>query len=109
MQRRPAPASFRRKTLLAFELSGLALMAVCVVFFFSPPPWPIWGYGLVLGGCFVVFLLAFRWSAPPFKCPGCGRVLRRANRKGFDEGEPIRFVCKGCDIEWDTGFHVPDG
>jgi hypothetical protein len=36
-----------------------------------------------------------------FICPTCGQVLRRSTGKS---GEPVAFVCKPCDTEWDTGF-----
>jgi hypothetical protein len=37
-----------------------------------------------------------------FPCPGCGTMLHR--EPGGQPGDPITFVCKTCDTEWDTGF-----
>ena len=41
-----------------------------------------------------------RWRR--FPCPGCRTMLERD--PGGKPGDPITFVCKACDTEWDTGF-----
>ena len=42
-----------------------------------------------------------------FPCPTCGTMLHRD--PDGNAGDPITFVCKPCDTEWDTGFRVGSG
>jgi H+/gluconate symporter-like permease len=78
--------------------------------------------GMVLGSywfrspvCFIVgFVIAVplaivglvrqerRWRR--FPSPGCGTMLHR--EVAGKPGDPITFVCKPCDTEWDTGFRT---
>lgn len=44
----------------------------------------------------------------PFRCPTCGRNLGREDALGTEVGEPIRFVCPACRVEWDTGMVKAD-
>ena len=38
-----------------------------------------------------------------FPCPACRTMLHRDIAREI-RGSPITFLCKGCDIEWDTGY-----
>jgi len=99
--------------MVAFEVAfaigeGLGVGAAVVVYF-SWPNAPIWAYSTALGVGFVISLVIFLRIRPKFKCPQCGKELRRDAMFGMKEGEPIRFVCSTCQIKWESGMSVTRG
>ena len=111
MERRKAPSSYARQTLVAFELwgavgtgSGVGLAALI---YFLWPNAPLWAFGLALGAGFILFLALSIRMRPKFKCPQCGSELGRETALGKEDGEQIRFVCAACQIEWESGTYVP--
>jgi len=37
-------------------------------------------------------------------CPSCGQSIKEPTVVARKGGDPIRFYCSSCDIEWDTGL-----
>jgi hypothetical protein len=113
MERRKAPSSYARQTRIAFDVAGaigcgVGIGLAALIYFLWPNP-PIWAFSLALGVGFILFLVLFFRMRPKFKCPQCGRELGREAMLGKEEGEPIRFVCSACQIEWESGMNVPRG
>jgi hypothetical protein len=79
------------------------------VIYFLWPSAPIWAFSLAFGVGFVLALALFLRLRPKFKCPQCGRELGRETMIGKQEGEPIRFVCSHCQIEWESGMNISSG
>lgn len=99
--------------LVAFEVWGAvgggAGIGLAALIYFLWPGAPIWAFGSALGVGFILFLVLFVRNRPTFKCPQCGRELGRETMLGKEEGEPIRFVCPDCQIEWESGMNVGSG
>ena len=78
---------------LVVKLSGL-----------DPDDHPIGG---VIGGSLMLGLTLF-WAAccRPLRCPRCRRFLRPSPNRRIEHQE--LYVCKRCDIEWDTGVPISD-
>jgi hypothetical protein len=75
------------KALLWRQVAGPYAGAVLLAGFAAL--WPIWLYG-----CRDAFL---------YRCPRCGRRLRRSVRQ--DQLEPsISYLCEDCRIVWDLGW-----
>jgi hypothetical protein len=113
MERRKAPSSYARQTLIAFEVAGaigggVGIGLAALIYFLWPNP-PIWAFSMAFGAGFILFLVLLFRMRPKFKCPQCGRELGREDMLGKVEGEPIRFVCSDCQIEWESGMNVPGG
>jgi hypothetical protein len=43
-----------------------------------------------------------------YHCPSCGQGIRTETIPERTFGDPIRFYCPKCDIEWDTGLRESD-
>lgn len=111
MERRNAPSSYARKTLVAFEVAGaigsvIGIASAGLIHFFWHDA-PIWAFSLAFGLGFVIFIASFVRLRPKFTCPQCGKELGRDDMRGKEDGEPIRFVCTTCQIEWESGMNVP--
>jgi len=39
-----------------------------------------------------------------YSCPACGRRIGHATTQSRSAGDPIRYSCRECGIEWDTGL-----
>lgn len=39
-----------------------------------------------------------------YRCPSCGQRIRHSTIRNRSAGDPIRYYCPKCDIEWDTGL-----
>jgi hypothetical protein len=58
--------------------------------------------GGVTAGCISIRLLQ------QFRCPRCGaRVPKHEPTKNV-ENTPIQYICKACDVVWDSGLRTPD-
>lgn len=44
-----------------------------------------------------------------YRCPSCKQRIRSPTIPDRAVGDPIRFHCPKCDIEWDTGLREADG
>jgi hypothetical protein len=113
MERRKVPPSYALQTLITFQVTGgigsaIGIGLAALIYFLWPNP-PIWAFSIALGAGFILFLVLFFRMRPKFKCPQCGRELVRETMLGTQAGEPIRFVCSACQIEWESGMNVPGG
>lgn len=108
-----APSTYARQTFVAFEVTGaigagIGFGLVALIYFLWPNS-PFWIFSVAIGTGFVLFLVLFFRLRPKFRCPQCGQELDRETMLGKKEGEPIRFVCSTCQIEWESGMNVPGG
>jgi predicted RNA-binding Zn-ribbon protein involved in translation (DUF1610 family) len=39
-----------------------------------------------------------------FRCPTCGKSIRRPTLVRRQAGDPVVYFCDRCDVEWDTGL-----
>ena len=113
MERRRAPSLYATQTLATFQRTGAigggVGIASAIAIYFLWPAAPIWAFSIAFGAGFITFLVLFMRTRPTFKCPQCGRELGRETMLGNAEGEPIRFVCSTCHIEWESGMNVSGG
>ena len=113
MERRQAPSWYADQTLATFRRTGavgggIGIAAAIAVRLLWPAA-PIWAFSIAVAIGFITFLVLFVRTRPKFKCPQCGRELGRETMLGKEEGEPIRFVCSACGVEWESGMNVPFG
>jgi predicted RNA-binding Zn-ribbon protein involved in translation (DUF1610 family) len=74
--------------------------------------WRDWGRFGVVFWIAAVFFLA--WIAVwiildavmlrAYRCPSCGRRTEASAIQDRNAGDPLRYHCSQCDIEWDTGL-----
>ena len=89
-----------RNTCVIFGF-GLLLL----VFWYLLPTFHTWIFVAVFI-CTIISLIAVeQYGFRTFHCPDCNRLLPK--RDIWDGTDHITcFVCKDCDIEWDTGLEI---
>ncbi len=66
-----------------------------------------------IGAAFVVLWIA-GWIVADvawfrrYRCPSCGAVIRSPKETDSDASDPIVYVCRTCNIEWDTRLRQGD-
>lgn len=62
----------------------------------------------VAGGFFLLWMLAWVvldvWMLRRYRCPACGLRIPAPDAVHRAAGQPIRYTCDRCQIEWDTGL-----
>lgn len=91
-------------------LIGLPAMAA-LGFMFAD--WPergltFWIAAVAFASTIVGLFLLPRFRKRYTQCPNCSALLTRPTLSDLEAGDPVCFVCKNCDIEWDTGLRTPD-
>ena len=85
------------------------IIPLLVGFFFLCRDWGRFGLELWIGiASFVGGILYWAWQDSvmfsSYHCSQCGRHLPKPTIQEPRDGDPIRFHCEACDIEWDTGL-----
>jgi len=64
--------------------------------------------GLLIAIPFFLSALSWLWS---FRCPECGRQIRRLTRVPLQPGpgHALRYHCSACCVEWDLGWRRGTG
>lgn len=74
-----------------------------------------WSRGMVWAsiGAFVVASAAAGYLARlelrRFSCPRCRAVIPDYESTNGQPDAPIRYLCRKCDVLWDTGWRTPSG
>lgn len=60
----------------------------------------------LLSGFFVLWIagwiLADVFYFKRYRCPACGATIRQPTIVSRKPGDPIRYYCRKCEVEWDT-------
>ena len=92
---------------LAWRIIGAAALGTlpALAWFFGSAV-PMWvAMGSFLAGGLAAGYLSIR-AMKQFRCPRCGAHIPQHEPTGDEENVPILFVCKTCDVEWDTAFRT---
>lgn len=55
----------------------------------------------------IVFgMILDRFRLRVYRCPSCGRPIRKPTREQFGAGTPRCYYCPDCNVEWDTCLRV---
>jgi hypothetical protein len=87
----------RRRNLMMFAGAAVSLAGAAALHFF--------GSTLAFFIFLLVGIVCFWWVffSPRFYCcPQCGKRLRFL--PPAEHGVPINYLCRSCDVEWDTGL-----
>ena len=110
MPKRRNIKKFGRQATLSNLTVGLLGFAA---FGFMFVDWPIrgtrfWIATVVFAGACVSIWLMDLYRFRTFHCPQCRERLPHPDFDSLDVGDAICFVCKRCDIEWDSGLTESD-
>ncbi len=95
----------RRYLLRTLALIVPPLLALLVLWrtreYADAVPWRVVGFFVVWMALWIVLdtLLLRR-----YRCPRCRQTIRGPTVIDRRPGEPLRYYCGTCDIEWDTGL-----
>jgi hypothetical protein len=103
MERRPHPGYFRRVAGYSVGLFGVSMGCLVAGFVLVRVGLPQVGDVLyfAFAGSAIVLLIMWFAGGETTTCPECGRRLRADPH--HDPHENLVFICRDCDIEWDTG------
>lgn len=90
----------RRKRWGAYFIVGVCLFGVIL---YRLPILDIW-FGLLTAILAISLFLAIVFDGflrDRYCCPRCGKHLKTPVNMPLTEGDPIRFLCCNCDVEWD--------
>ena len=85
--------------ILAFGLLTLVLWCLLSAI-------PSWLCAALLISAVATLIAIEQYGYRTFRCPNCNEILPKADIWDGDE-EITCFVCRDCDIEWDTGLRIP--
>ncbi len=69
----------------------------------SQPEWR-WVAAAFFVAWIVAWIVADTMLFRAYRCPSCGKGIRNPTIKSRSAGDPIRYYCDTCQIEWDTGL-----
>jgi predicted RNA-binding Zn-ribbon protein involved in translation (DUF1610 family) len=64
----------------------------------------IWLAAIFFLAWIVVWIISDAVMFRTYRCPSCGQRIRHPTIRSRGAGDPIRYYCSKCDIEWDTGL-----
>ncbi len=107
-ERRAATPGFRRR--IAARVLGLVALGLV------PTALSLFGVGIPTWASAAAFVaggagagLVSRRELRRFRCPRCGDAIPEHVPTLDEPDAPIRYVCRTCDVSWDTGLRTPSG
>ena len=97
---------FRKRYILRTTCS---LVPPLIAFVFVWRDWGQFGVAFWLATAFflawiAVWIILDAVMLRAYRCPSCGRRTEASAILDRRAGDPIRYYCSQCDIEWDTGL-----
>jgi hypothetical protein len=105
-ERRAAAPGFRRR-IAARVLGIVALGLVPAALSLFGVGVPTWASAAAFVAAGAVAGLVSRRELRRFRCPRCGRAVPEHLPTLEEPDAPIRFLCRTCDVTWDTGLRTP--
>ena len=89
--------------------STILLVPPLVAFLFVWRAWgqfdsAFWLAAIFFVAWIVVWIIFDVMLLRAYHCPSCGQKIKNATIRNRSAGDPIRYCCSNCDIEWDTGL-----